>query len=104
MFEFIMKKTAIQLVVIAVIVLVAGAAFAQSCPMCKESMTAAGKRLSDGFYYSIISMAFLPMGLVSGAAAFVAKASYQRRHPDSTLSTYGMIKEALKERFNLNRD
>ena len=99
-YKSVMKKTTIQLLLIAAIVLVTGAAFAQSCPMCKESMTAAGKKLSDGFYYSIISMAFLPMSLVSGAAVFVIKSSYQKRHPESTLSTYGMVKEAIKERFS----
>ncbi len=82
------------------IVMTASLVFAQSCPMCKESMTSAGKKLSDGFYYSIITMAFLPMGLVSGAAVFVIKSSYQKRHPESTLGTYGMVAAAIKEKFS----
>ncbi|HYM20537.1 MAG TPA: hypothetical protein VEW28_05985 [Candidatus Kapabacteria bacterium] len=94
-----MKKVIIQSLFIFAIIVIAQAAFAQSCPMCKESMTAAGKKLSDGFYYSIISMAFLPMGLVSGGAIFIIKSSYKQRHPESTLSTYGMVREVIKERF-----
>ena len=101
-----MKRTTVITSILTLAVLViAGTAFAQSCPMCKESMTAAGKKLSDGFYYSIISMAFLPMGLVTGAAAFVMKSSYQKRHPDTTLSLFGIIRESVKERFGRqNRD
>ncbi|MBS1903962.1 MAG: hypothetical protein JSS75_09680 [Bacteroidetes bacterium] len=82
-----------------VIVMTASLVFAQSCPMCKESMTSAGKKLSDGFYYSIISLAFLPMSLVGSAAVWVIKSSYQKSHPESTLGTYGMVREAIKERF-----
>jgi len=94
-----MKKTTIQLLIVAAVMLIAASAFAQSCPMCKESMTSAGKKLSDGFYYSIISMAFLPMSLVAGTALFLVKSSYERRHPDTTLSTYGMVIASFKERF-----
>jgi hypothetical protein len=86
--------------VLLAIILVANTVFAQSCPMCKESMTQAGKKLSDGFYYSIITMAFLPMGLVSGGAVFVIRSSYLKRHPDSTLSTFGIIREVAKEKFS----
>jgi hypothetical protein len=81
------------------IVMTASLVFAQSCPMCKEAMTSAGKRLSDGFYYSIITLAFLPMGLVSGGAIFVIKSSYLKRHPETTLSTYGMVRASIRERF-----
>lgn len=68
--------------------------------MCRESMTSAGKKLSDGFFYSIITMAFLPMSLVSGGAIFVIKSSYQKKHPESTLGTYGMVLASIKERFS----
>src|SRR5689334_9114633 len=86
--------------VLLAIIFAANTVFAQSCPMCKESMTQAGKKLSEGFYYSIITMAFLPMGLVSGGAIFVLRSSYLKRHPDSTLSTAGIILEVAKEKFS----
>lgn len=86
------------------IVMTASLVFAQSCPMCKESMTSAGKKLSDGFYYSIMTMAFLPMSLVGGAAIIVIKSSYQKKHPESTLGTYGMVVAAIREKLGKNRD
>ena len=82
-----------------VLISVASSVFAQSCPMCKEAMSSAGKKLSDGFYYSIISMAFLPMSLVAGGAIFVIRSSYVKRHPDTALSTFGIIREVVKGRF-----
>ena len=79
---------------------VASSVFAQSCPMCKESMTNAGQKLSEGFYYSIMSMAFLPMSLVAGGAIFVIRSSYIKRHPETTLSTFGIVREVVKGRFS----
>ncbi len=77
----------------------ASSVLAQSCPMCKESMTNAGQKLSEGFYYSIMSMAFLPMSLVAGGAVFVIRSSYIKRHPETKLSTIGIIREVVKGRF-----
>ena len=96
-----MKKL-LPIVSILAVVLILGAAgstFAQSCPMCKESMTEAGKKLSEGFYYSILSLAFLPMSLVGSVAVFVVRTSYVKKHPDTTLSTFGIIRQAIKDRF-----
>ena len=97
-----MKNSKYILTVCCTLVLigVASSVFAQSCPMCKESMTNAGQKLSEGFYYSIISMAFLPMSLVAGGAIFVIRSSYVKRHPDTTLSTFGIIREVVKGRFS----
>ncbi len=63
-------------------------------------MSSAGKKLSDGFYYSIISLAFLPMSLVASGAIFVIRSSYIKRHPDTTLSTFGIVREVVKGRFS----
>ncbi|HET9137484.1 MAG TPA: hypothetical protein VFO76_12685 [Candidatus Kapabacteria bacterium] len=93
------SKKILPALILVAIVFAANAVFAQSCPMCKESMTQAGKKLSDGFYYSIITMAFLPMGLVSGGAVFVIRSSYLKRHPESTLSTFGIVREVVKGKF-----
>jgi hypothetical protein len=93
-----MKKTYYSLVAVICSAFVSAAAFAQSCPMCKESMTQEGARLSEGFYYSILEMAFLPMALVSTVSVMVVRASYLKKHPDSKLSTYGIFREFVKER------
>ncbi len=73
-------------------------AFAQSCPMCKESMTAAGAKLSNGFYYSIMSMFFIPFAIGGAIASMVFMSWWQRTHPGSTLSFPQAFKVALIER------
>jgi hypothetical protein len=93
-----MKKTYYTLVAFVASSLVSAAAYAQSCPMCKESMTQEGQRLSEGFYQSIMEMAFLPMVLVGTVSVFVVRASYMKKHPDSNLSTFGIFREYIKER------
>ena len=96
-----MKKTALFLIlIIAVIITNADFVMAQSCPMCKESMTNAGQRLSEGFYNSIIALVFLPASLVGGLSVFVIRANYLKKNPDSKLSTIGMVREYLKARKN----
>lgn len=92
-----MKKTFYSFVAVICSALVSAAAFAQSCPMCKESMTQEGQRLSEGFYNSIMEMAFLPMVLVGTVSVFVVRASYMKKHPDSKLSTFGIFREYIKE-------
>lgn len=74
-------------------------AFAQSCPMCKESMTQSGAKLSEGFYYSIISMFTLPISLIGAGTVFVMKNSWKRAHPESeNFSTFQVLKEIAKEK------
>ena len=86
---------------IIAIVFVAGSAFAQSCPMCKESMTQAGAKLSDGFYDSIMSMFLLPISLIGGGTIFVMKSTWVKQHPGSEdLSNWAVAKEMIKERRN----
>src|SRR5437899_945915 len=81
------------------IVFIASSVFAQSCPMCKESMTAAGAKLSEGFYYSIMSMFLLPISLIGGGTLFVMKNSWKRSHPEAeNLSSWQIMKEIVKER------
>src|SRR5579862_3745827 len=81
------------------IFLAANSAFAQSCPMCKESMTAAGAKLSDGFYYSIMSMFTLPVTMIGAGTLFVAKKAWIKQHPEAeNFSTLRIMKEMLKER------
>jgi len=83
------------------IIFAVGSAFAQSCPMCKESMTAAGAKLSEGFYDSIMSMFILPISLIGGGTLFVMKSTWVKQHPGSEdLSTWSVAKEMLKERRN----
>jgi hypothetical protein len=72
--------------------------FAQACPMCKESAANQGPRLAEGFQHSIYAMVFLPAALVSSVSVFVIKASYMKKHPDSKLGTFGILKEYIKER------
>lgn len=76
----------------------AAEAMAQGCAMCKENAAAAGERIANGFNYGILAMVFLPATLVSGVTLFVIRASYLKKHPESTLSTFGIIREYLKER------
>src|SRR5438132_14344948 len=64
-------------------VVLATTAFAQSCPMCKESMTAAGAKLSEGFYYSIISMFTLPISLIGAGTLFIARNAWMKQHPEA---------------------
>ncbi len=98
-----MKKIGLNLFIAFVgILTTAEFTFAQSCPMCKESLTGAGERLSNGFYNSIMAMVFLPATLVGGVSIFVIRANYLKNHPDSELSTIGMIREYLKQRKNRN--
>ena len=74
-------------------------AFAQSCPMCKESMTQSGAKLSEGFYYSILSMFTLPISLIGAGTIFVMKKSWKRAHPEAeNLSTWQVLKEIAKEK------
>ena len=78
----------------------AGSAFAQSCPMCKESMTAAGAKLSEGFYDSIMSMFLLPISMIGGGTIFVMKAAWVKQHPEAEdLSFFGVMKEIAKEKM-----
>jgi hypothetical protein len=73
-------------------------ALAQACPMCKESAANQGEKLAEGFQASIYAMVFLPAVLVSTVSVFVIKASYMKKHPDSKLGTFGIIREYIKER------
>ncbi len=73
--------------------------FAQSCPMCKESMTEAGEKLSQGFYSSIMAMVFLPTILVSAAAVFIITAVYNKRHPEANANFFQIASIFLRSRF-----
>lgn len=73
-------------------------AFAQACPMCKESAANQGEKLAEAFQASIYAMVFLPAILVSSVSVFVIKASYMKKHPDSKLGTFGILKEYIRER------
>jgi hypothetical protein len=77
-----------------------GNAVAQGCAMCKENAAAAGEQVANGFNYAILAMVFLPATLVSGASLFVIRANYLKKHPESTLSIFGIIREVIKERRN----
>ena len=91
-------KIVFSLAAIAII-FSAGSAFAQSCPMCKESMTAAGAKLSKGFYDSIMSMFLLPVSMIGAGTVFVMKSGWVKKHPGSEdFSTWQVIKEMAKER------
>ncbi len=94
-----MKKLFYSSVVFALsAVISAEQAFAQACPMCKESAANQGPRLAEGFQHSIYAMVFLPAILVSSVSIFVIKASYMKKHPESKLGTFGILKEYIKER------
>jgi len=80
------------------LIVTAQALFAQSCPMCKESMTQAGAKLSDGFYISIMSMFSLPFAIGGVISAVVFKSWFDRTHPDSKLPFHQAFRQALKER------
>ena len=81
-----------------------GSAFAQSCPMCKESMTAAGAKLSEGFYNSIMSMFLLPISMIGAGTVFVMKSGWVKRHPGAEdLSTWQVLREMAKERKERNK-
>lgn len=73
---------------------------AQACPMCKESAANQGEKLAEGFQSSIYAMVFLPAVLVSSVSVFVIKASYMKKHPDTKLGTFGILKEYIKEKRN----
>jgi hypothetical protein len=93
------KQIFFSVAAIAVVVLFADSAFAQSCPMCKESMTAAGAKLSEGFYQSIMSMFILPVSMISAGTLFVAKSTWMKQHPEAeNYSTWQVVKAILKER------
>jgi len=86
--------------VIAAIMIASDSSFAQSCPMCKESMTQAGEKLSNGFYYSIISMFALPISVIGAGTVFVMKSSWKRAHPEAEdYSTIQVLKEIAKEKM-----
>lgn len=93
------KKIFFGIALIAVLILLTDSAFAQSCPMCKESMTQAGAKLSEGFYDSIMSMFLLPISMIGFGTVFVMKSSWVKRHPEAeNLSFFGVVKEIVKER------
>jgi hypothetical protein len=93
------SKIFFLLAAIAAIIVLADSSFAQSCPMCKESMTAAGAKLSDGFYYSIMSMFLLPVSLIGGGTLFIMKSSWMKQHPEAEgYSTWEVVKAMTKER------
>jgi len=94
-----MKKIFFTFAAIAAVAILSNSAFAQSCPMCKESMTAAGAKLSEGFYYSIMSMFTLPVTMIGGGTLFVAMKSWKRNHPEAeNLTKWQIIKEMVRER------
>ena len=97
-----MKRTALIVFVEFLVFSVyhVGNAMAQGCAMCKENAAAAGEQVANGFNYAILAMVFLPATLVSGASLFVIRANYLKRHPESTLSTFGILREVIKERRN----
>ena len=101
MFIFAMKnfsKIILPLTAIAIL-FATGSAFAQSCPMCKESMTAAGAKLSDGFYYSIMSMFLLPVSMIGAGTVFVMKSGWMKKHPEAeNLSTWDIVKEMVRKK------
>ena len=76
----------------------ATAAFGQSCPMCKESMTAAGEKLSHGFYLSIISMFSLPFLLIGGVSSIVYRSWWEKSHPGEIL-TFGKALRLVRKRW-----
>jgi len=73
------------------------AAQAQSCPMCKESMTNAGEKLSDGFFLSIMSLFILPFVLIGGVTAMVVKSWWIKTHPGVQF-TYARLFSEWKHR------
>jgi len=76
------------------------ALYAQSCPMCKESMTAAGAKLSEGFYLSIMSMFILPFAIGGTIAAMVFQSWWMRKNPESQLAFPKSFFQAVKDRKN----
>ncbi|MEI8133819.1 MAG: hypothetical protein WCH46_01930 [bacterium] len=81
------------------LILIATTAFGQSCPMCKESMTAAGAKLSEGFYYSILSMFFLPISLIGGGTFVVMKNTWLKDHPEAAeYSTVRIVAAMIREK------
>ena len=98
-----MKKIIFSLAAIAVIS-IASSAFAQSCPMCKESMTAAGAKLSEGFYDSIMSMFILPISMIGGGTIFVMKSAWVKKHPEAEdFSFIRVMKEIAKEKMGRSK-
>ncbi len=92
-------KIFFSLAAIAVI-FTASSSFAQSCPMCKESMTQAGQKLSEGFYNSIMSMFLLPISMIGAGTFFVMKSAWIKQHPQAeNLSFIRVIKEIAKEKI-----
>jgi hypothetical protein len=67
-------------------------AYAQSCPMCKESMTNAGAKLSNGFFLSIMSLFILPFALIGGVTAMVFKSWWEKNHPNEPFSLIRAIR------------
>jgi hypothetical protein len=74
-----------------------GEVLAQGCAMCKENAASAGEQVANGFNYAILAMVFLPATLVSGVSLFVIRANYLKKHPESTLSYFGILKESIQE-------
>jgi hypothetical protein len=80
--------------------LLADLAFAQSCPMCKEGVNAAGGKLSEGFYYSILAMIGLPFTIGGTITTIVFKAWWKRTHPDQDIPLHKALMQAWRERKN----
>ena len=96
-------KIIFSLAAIAVI-FTACSAFAQSCPMCKESMTQAGQKLSEGFYNSIMSMFLLPISMIGAGTLYVMKSAWIKQHPEAeNLSFFGVMREIAKEKIGRNK-
>ena len=71
-------------------------AFAQGCPMCKESMTQAGEHLSHGFFLSIISLFALPFALIGGIGTVVVRSWWSKAHPDEPF-TIRQLRQAVRK-------
>jgi len=93
-----MRRTAYLLLAnLFSLAIVVGDVLAQGCAMCKENAAGAGEQVANGFNYAILAMVFLPATLVSGVSIFVIRATYIKKHPQTTLSTFGILLESIKE-------
>ena len=82
----------------AMTLFVSAAAFAQSCPMCKESLSQGSNELQKGYYLSIIGLVSLPFALGGTVGMIVFKTWWDRTHPDSDLGTPQALLTYLRER------
>lgn len=94
------KEVSLGILLAIALISIDATAFAQSCPMCKESMTSAGAKLSGGFYQSILAMFFPPFLIVGGIGTIVFKSWFDRKHPGQHLSTLSAVKVFWNERKN----